>query len=135
MFCQVTYETVKHFFVTVPFSHSLLNVTLSPLAGYYIYHEADNSVNGQKVRLLSPVISNGPAEICVQFYYYMYGSDSSNTLTVLAKHSSSEEQLWQKIGIQSPSWLGASVTVPIPAGQTQVGLLKNSERVLIHVFM
>lgn len=113
----------------------MLNVTLSPLVGYYIYHEADNSVNGQKVRLLSPVISNGPTEICVQFYYYMYGSDLSNTLTVLAKHSGSEEQLWQKTGTQSPSWLGASVTVPIPAGQTQVGLLKNSERVLIHMFI
>ncbi|XP_051561427.1 zonadhesin, like [Myxocyprinus asiaticus] len=87
-------------------------------SGYYIYHEADNVVNGQKARLLSPTISNGPAEICVQFYYYMYGSDSSNTLTVLAKHTGSEEKLWQKMGIQSPSWLGASVTVPIPAGQT-----------------
>jgi len=50
----------------------------------------------------------------------MYGNDGSNTLTVLSKHSGSEEQLWQKTGIQSPSWLGASVTVPIPAGQTQV---------------
>ncbi|XP_051569103.1 IgGFc-binding protein-like [Myxocyprinus asiaticus] len=87
-------------------------------SGYYIYHEADNVANGQKARLLSQTISNGPAEICVQFYYYMYGSDSRNTLTVLAKHTSSEENLWQKMGIQSPSWLGASVTVPIPAGQT-----------------
>uniref|UniRef100_A0A8C1G4Y5 Zonadhesin, like n=1 Tax=Cyprinus carpio TaxID=7962 RepID=A0A8C1G4Y5_CYPCA len=69
-------------------------------------------------RFLSPVISSGPSEICVQFYYYMYGSESSNTLTVLAKRPGSEEQLWQKTGIQSPSWLGASVTVPIPAGQT-----------------
>ncbi|XP_052417115.1 zonadhesin, like isoform X9 [Carassius gibelio] len=86
--------------------------------GYYIYHEADNSVNGQKIRFLSPVISSGPSEICVQFFYYMYGSDSNNTLTVLAKRPHSEEQMWQKTGIQSPSWLEASVTVPIPAGQT-----------------
>ncbi|KAK2913695.1 hypothetical protein Q8A67_002094 [Cirrhinus molitorella] len=86
-------------------------------AGYYIYHEADNSVNGQKVRLLSPVYS-GPSEICVQFFYYMYGIDSSNTLTVLAKKVSSEEQLWQKTGIQSPSWLKGSVTVSIPDSQT-----------------
>lgn len=86
--------------------------------GFYIYHEADNSINGQNIRLLSPVISSGPSEICVQFNYYMYGSDSGNTLTVLAKRPRSEEQMWQKTGIQSPSWLGASVTVPIPAGQT-----------------
>lgn len=75
-------------------------------------------MNGQNARLLSPTINNGPAEICVQFYYYMYGSDNKNTLTVLAKRPGTEELLWQKTGIQSPSWLGASVTVPIPAGQT-----------------
>ncbi|KAG9274255.1 zonadhesin-like [Astyanax mexicanus] len=85
--------------------------------GYYIYHEADNVANGKKARLLSPVINTAPAKICVQFNYFMYGSDTSNTLTVLAKRPTTEETLWQKVGIQSPSWLGAAITVDKPAGQ------------------
>ncbi|XP_049338243.1 zonadhesin, like isoform X49 [Astyanax mexicanus] len=85
--------------------------------GYYIYHEADNVANGKKARLLSPVINTAPAKICVQFNYFMYGSDTSNTLTVLVKRPTTEETLWQKVGIQSPSWLGAAITVDKPAGQ------------------
>ncbi|KAI5609967.1 zonadhesin isoform X2 [Silurus asotus] len=86
--------------------------------GFYIYQEADNVSNGQKTRLLSPVIGSTPAQICVQFRYYMYGADDSNTLTVLAKRPGAEEMLWQKTGIQSPSWLGAAVTVSQPTGQS-----------------
>ncbi|XP_058252073.1 zonadhesin, like isoform X1 [Hemibagrus wyckioides] len=86
--------------------------------GYYIYQEADNVSNGQKARLLSPVLSSTPAQICVQFRYYMYGADDSNTLTLLAKYPVAEELLWQKTGIQSPSWLGAAVTVSKPAEQS-----------------
>lgn len=47
----------------------------------------------------------------------MYGTDDSNSLSVLAKRPGAEEKLWEKIGIQSPSWLGAAVTVPKPTGQ------------------
>lgn len=86
--------------------------------GYYIYQEGDNVSNGQKTRLFSPVLTSTQAEICVQFMYYMYGSDDSNTLTVLAKRPSAEDVLWQKTGIQSPSWLGTAVTVSKPAGQS-----------------
>ncbi|KAK1797051.1 hypothetical protein P4O66_008443, partial [Electrophorus voltai] len=86
--------------------------------GYYIYQEGDNVINGMKTRLFSPVITTTTApQICVQFHYYMYGSDAHNTLTILAKRSGIEEQLWQKTGIQSPSWLRAAVTVPKPAGE------------------
>ncbi|KAL2079742.1 hypothetical protein ACEWY4_025486 [Coilia grayii] len=84
--------------------------------GFYIYHECDNVGNGQTARLLSPAISKGPEQICVQFYYYMYGSDNRNHLRVLAKNGSVEEQVWLKDGIQSPSWLKGSVSVAKPLG-------------------
>ncbi|KAI4900182.1 hypothetical protein NFI96_023906, partial [Prochilodus magdalenae] len=87
-------------------------------SGYYIYHEADNVANGKKARLLSPAIDTAQDQICIQFKYYMYGSDHSNALSVLAKHSGSEEELWKKTGFQSPSWLGATITVAKPAGET-----------------
>ncbi|KAM6949504.1 zonadhesin-like [Aplochiton taeniatus] len=87
-------------------------------SGFYIYHEGDNVSNGQKARLLSPALSSGVTQICVQFRYYMYGSDIQNSLQVLAKRPSSEDKVWEKIGIQSPSWLAGSVTVNKPAEQT-----------------
>ncbi|XP_063756545.1 LOW QUALITY PROTEIN: zonadhesin, like [Eleginops maclovinus] len=79
--------------------------------GFYIYHECDNVPNGQKVRLLSPALSTSATQICVQFRYYMYGSDSNNLLRVLAKRPGSEDEVWKKTGFQSPAWLKGSITV------------------------
>uniref|UniRef100_A0A668A5K6 Zonadhesin, like n=1 Tax=Myripristis murdjan TaxID=586833 RepID=A0A668A5K6_9TELE len=85
--------------------------------GYYIYHECDNVVNGQSARLISPAISSSNTQICVQFRYYMYGSDNQNKLRVLARRPGNDEEVWSKTGIQSPSWLKGSVTVSKPADQ------------------
>ena len=74
--------------------------------------------NGQKARLLSPALTSSSNKICVQFRYYMYGSDFQNKLKVLAKRPGSEDTVWERMGIQSPSWLGGSVTVTKPAGQS-----------------
>jgi len=79
--------------------------------GFYIYHESDNVANGQKVRLLSPALSSSATQICVQFRYYMYGSDNTNVFRVLTKRPGAEEEVWKKTGFQSPSWLKGSVTV------------------------
>lgn len=86
--------------------------------GFYIYHECDNVSNGQKARLLSPALSSSASQICVQFRYYMYGSDSLNVLRVLARRPGSDEEVWKKTGIQSPSWLQGSVTVSKPSSQS-----------------
>ncbi|XP_077400930.1 zonadhesin, like isoform X2 [Vanacampus margaritifer] len=73
--------------------------------------------DGRKIRLLSPTYLEAPAQICVQFRYYMYGSDSSNVLRLLAKRLISEEELWKKTGLQSPSWLKGAITVANPSNQ------------------
>ncbi|XP_018526611.1 zonadhesin, like isoform X3 [Lates calcarifer] len=86
--------------------------------GFYIYHECDNVPNGQTARLLSPALSSPASQICVQFQYYMYGSDNMNTLRVLAKRPSGDEEVWKKTGIQSPSWLKGSITVSKPSSQS-----------------
>ncbi|XP_061566690.1 zonadhesin, like [Cololabis saira] len=85
--------------------------------GFYIYHEADNVANGKKARLLSPAIVSPGSQICVQFRYYMYGVDSTNKLRVLSKTPSSEQEVWIRTGIQSPSWLLGSVTISKTSGQ------------------
>lgn len=98
-------------------STSLFCLNLSA-DGFYIYHECDNVSNRQKARLLSPSLSSLASEICVQFRYYMYGSDSQNVLRVLTKRPSGEEEAWNKTGMQSPSWLKGSVIVSKPSSQS-----------------
>ncbi|XP_070814330.1 zonadhesin, like [Chaetodon trifascialis] len=86
--------------------------------GFYIYHECGNMSNGQKARLLSPSLLSSASQICVQFQYYMYGSNYQSTLRVLTKSSGSEEEeVWKKTGIQSPTWLEGSVSVSKPSSQ------------------
>lgn len=81
------------------------------IEGFYIYHESDNVANGQKARLLSPLISSTSSQICVQFRYYMYGADNENLLRVLTRKPGGVEESWKRTGSQSPSWLPGSVTV------------------------
>ncbi|XP_028330836.1 zonadhesin, like isoform X2 [Gouania willdenowi] len=83
--------------------------------GFYIYQECDNMSNGQKIRLLSTTLSTSASQICVQFHYFMYGSDNTNVLRVLSKTGGEELEVWKKTGIQSPSWLKASITVSKPS--------------------
>ncbi|XP_028330841.1 zonadhesin-like isoform X5 [Gouania willdenowi] len=83
--------------------------------GFYIYQECDNMSNGQKIRLLSTTLSTSASQICVQFHNFMYGSDNTNVLRVLSKTGEVELEVWKKTGIQSPSWLKASITVSKPS--------------------
>lgn len=105
---------------------SFLCLNLSA-AGFYIYHECDNVSNGQKARLLSPALSSSASEICVQFRYYMYGSDNQNVLRVLARRPSDEKEVWKKTGIQSPSWLKGSVTVSTTSSQNVIVSVTNAD--------
>ncbi|KAG2468426.1 FCGBP protein, partial [Polypterus senegalus] len=80
--------------------------------GYYIYHEADNVVNSQMARLLSPPLMAPSGQACIQFWYYMYGLDANNLLSVLIKRDQEAEELvWDRKGLQSHSWLKAEVSV------------------------
>ncbi|XP_042331860.1 zonadhesin isoform X2 [Sceloporus undulatus] len=81
--------------------------------GYYIYVEGGSLVPGQSVRLTSRAFCTD-TEACVEFYYYMYGIVEVQTqLRVLAEGPSGMVALlWTRTGIQSPTWLLGSVTVP-----------------------
>ncbi|KAM3590633.1 uncharacterized protein V6R79_013313 [Siganus canaliculatus] len=87
--------------------------------GYYIYHECDNVANGQKARLMSPSLWTSASHLCIEFRYYMYGIDNKNVLRIVSRtQSGDEEYVWTKTGIQSPSWLKGSVTVPKPSNES-----------------
>lgn len=84
----------------------------SAAEGFFIYTECDNVFNGGSSGLQSPSLSSKATHICVQFRYYMYGSEKDNVLRVLAQRPGGmEEEVWKKTGYQSPSWLKGDVTV------------------------
>nr|XP_049615661.1 zonadhesin, like isoform X24 [Syngnathus scovelli] len=96
--------------------------------GSYIYQEGDNFGKGQRSRLLSPpFFLTSAAQICVQFRYYMYGSDNSNSLRLMAKWQNGQEELWKKTGLQSPSWLKGAVTVTSSSDQ-EVTIVFEAQR-------
>lgn len=113
------------------FQKYLSSVFNCSIEGYYIYHECDNVPNGKKARLLSPLISSTATQICIQFRYYMYGTDSKNLLRVLTRKPSGEEENWTRTGIVSPSWQPGSVTVSKAASEN----ITVSMRSLIQVFL
>ncbi|CAL8241748.1 unnamed protein product [Merluccius merluccius] len=95
--------------------------------GFYIYHECDNVVSGQNARLLSPALTTSATQICVQFRYYMYGTDD-NKLRVLTKRPGGpESEVWMRKGLQSPSWLAGAVTVSKAASE-QVDVIFEARR-------
>ncbi|XP_069463306.1 IgGFc-binding protein-like [Ambystoma mexicanum] len=81
--------------------------------GYYLHLESGGFKNGQSIKLESPTFV-APSDICVQFYYHMYGLDQvlPSQLNVLVKNSTGQVKIWSVQGPQSTSWIRGSVTIP-----------------------
>ncbi|XP_032302492.1 IgGFc-binding protein-like [Coturnix japonica] len=81
--------------------------------GYFIYQEASNLIPFDTNRLESPdiVVSQ---KICIDFWYYMFGSEDRNELRVLIQDSTGEFMAWSRKGNQSSSWIYGSVTHAFP---------------------
>ncbi|XP_009873887.1 PREDICTED: zonadhesin-like, partial [Apaloderma vittatum] len=81
--------------------------------GYFIYQEASNLIPFDTNRLESPdiVVSE---KICIDFWYYMFGSEDMNELRVLIQDSSGESVLWTRKGNQSSSWNYGAITHTFP---------------------
>lgn len=78
-------------------------------------------LSGGLAGLQSPSLSSKATQICVQFRYYMYGTETDNVLRVLARRPGGlEDEVWKKTGFQSPSWLKGEVTVTKPSGDNVI---------------
>lgn len=81
--------------------------------GYFIYQEASNLIPFDTNRLESPDIV-ASEKICVDFWYYMFGSEDRNELRVLIQDSTGEFTAWSRKGNQSSSWIYGAVTHTFP---------------------
>ncbi|XP_041898315.1 zonadhesin-like [Corvus kubaryi] len=77
--------------------------------GYFIYQEASNLIPFDTNRLESPdtVVSG---QICIDFWYYMFGSEEMNELRVLIQDGTRESVLWYRKGNQSSLWTYGAIT-------------------------
>ncbi|XP_010571424.1 PREDICTED: zonadhesin-like, partial [Haliaeetus leucocephalus] len=81
--------------------------------GYFIYQEASNLIPFDTNRLESPdtVVSE---KICIDFWYYMFGSEDMNELRVLIQDSTGESVVWSRKGNQSSLWNYGAITHTFP---------------------
>lgn len=49
-------------------------------------------------------------KICIDFWYYMFGSEEMNELRVIIQDSTGESVAWSRKGNQSSSWNYGAVT-------------------------
>ncbi|XP_010075061.1 PREDICTED: zonadhesin-like, partial [Pterocles gutturalis] len=77
--------------------------------GYFIYQEASNLIPFDTNRLESPdtVVSE---KICIDFWYYMFGSEDMNELRVLIQDNIGESVVWSRKGSQSSFWNYGAIT-------------------------
>ncbi|KAK2530935.1 IgGFc-binding protein-like [Columba livia] len=85
--------------------------------GYFIYQEGSNLVPFDTNRLESPNIFVSE-KICIDFWYYMFGSEEMNELRVLVQDSTGESVVWSRKGNQSSLWTYGAVTHTFPTQQT-----------------
>ena len=90
--------------------------------GIYLYIEASNRQNGDRARLRSDwfILTQ---ELCLQFWYHMYGKDVGS-LNVLIKIKDSETKVWSQQGNQGDQWIHAQVPIK-GKRQFQVRLIPN----------
>ncbi|GAB0193587.1 IgGFc-binding protein [Grus japonensis] len=82
--------------------------------GYFIYQEASNLIPFDTNRLESPetVVSE---KICIDFWYYMFGSEDMNELRVLIQDNTEESIIWSRKGNQSSLWTYGAITHTFPS--------------------
>uniref|UniRef100_A0A8D0GRG3 MAM domain containing 2 n=1 Tax=Sphenodon punctatus TaxID=8508 RepID=A0A8D0GRG3_SPHPU len=70
--------------------------------GYYVYIEASNMLYGKKARLISKSLRGISGQLCLTFFYHMYGA-GTGILNVYVKKldDNKETLLWRRMGEQS----------------------------------
>lgn len=103
-------------FTDVVFRFWSFSLLLFSFIGFYlnIPFKFFDITQGQKARLLSPVISSGSAR-CLQFYYYMGGTFVGELIVYTQKNA-----LWQLIGDQGPVWKKGVIPLNIKEKTFQV---------------
>ncbi|GAB1608584.1 hypothetical protein Ahia01_001142600 [Argonauta hians] len=72
--------------------------------GNYIYIEASNLRNNEKVRLVSPLLTNNGNTRCFNFWYHMYGNNIEHLSVYIQGSDLRETLMWSLRGAQGRIW-------------------------------
>ena len=101
-------------------------------SGNFIYTLATGSQETEVARLVSPVVTVGQSDLCVSFWYHMFGSHIG-TLHIKQRKETVDGMadilLWTVSGHQGNRWREGRVLVPHSSKPYQVWY---GERVSIH---
>ncbi|KAI8780792.1 MAM and LDL-receptor class A domain-containing protein 2, partial [Biomphalaria glabrata] len=78
--------------------------------GHYVYMEATTRAPSSKTSIISPNLSLNVTNVCLKFWYSMYG-DTMGELSVYRLSNGSRQQVWHRAGNQGSQWLMAEVSV------------------------
>ncbi|XP_032886887.1 LOW QUALITY PROTEIN: uncharacterized protein LOC116979482 [Amblyraja radiata] len=93
------------------------NIWIPGAGGFFLYQEASNLVPLALIKLESvEFIVSG--QICIDFWYHMWGSEMLNELKVMVKKDLTEIDAWRKNGNQGNSWLYGSRTLQFPTNSS-----------------
>jgi hypothetical protein len=89
------------FHVTCNMSFQFLILYVS--GGMYMHIEASNAARNAKAQLVSPDVTV-PGELCLQFYYHMYGSHIGTLNVNITTKYQSKYNVWSLSGNQGNMW-------------------------------
>lgn len=75
-----------------------------------MYVEASNRQDGDRARLRSDWFILTTQQLCLQFWYHMYGGEIGS-LNVFIKIKDSETKVWSQQGNQEDRWIYAQVSI------------------------
>ncbi|CAL1541287.1 unnamed protein product [Lymnaea stagnalis] len=93
--------------------------------GHYIYIEATNETQGAAAILTVSNVSIGSSDMCLEFWYHMYGIGQGNLMVTTSVQGMTQSQ-WIKMGNQGPLWNRGSFD--ISANQGLIDIIFEADR-------
>ncbi|XP_019751859.1 MAM and LDL-receptor class A domain-containing protein 2 [Hippocampus comes] len=95
--------------VDEPWDGPLYDHSIGNSQGSYLLFNG-SGLGDSKRASVSAAVGHLTSQICVEFWYYMFGP-SLSTVDLLVETKSSQALVWTRRGTQNPEWINAQVTI------------------------
>ncbi|GFN85247.1 MAM and LDL-receptor class a domain-containing protein 1-like [Plakobranchus ocellatus] len=85
-----------------------------------MYIEASNKVQGSNAVLVAGPVTVGPTDLCLEFWYHMYGKDQGVLSAGLRTRGQANDVKWFKKGNQGSDWYRGQFDIPSNLGVVDI---------------